>query len=261
MSIEEHLKSILLSKNFDHKINLAKQLDQAPKILHALEKQATMSLKEPSRPKDFIIVSPKHVPYRKNIQNPNNKIHFLHAIANIELLAIELPILALLRFGSQDSQFIENQFQIIREEAYHFELLKNRLQELGRNFGTLPVHHGLWDYAWRCTTMLEHQIMIPCYLEARGLDVCPEFIEKFRKISDVESEKIFQIILNDEIQHVNFGIEYLKQEAKKQNTSQENLFTQTLEHFLGEGLKSKIPLNIPIRQSAGFTPIMLESIS
>jgi len=135
-----------------------------------------------------------------------------------------------LRFGSQDLHFIQVQFKIIAEEAYHFSLLQKRLNQLNCKFGSLPIHMGLWDHAWKCKSELEHQIVIPCHLEARGLDVSPQFIQNFRNVDDESSAKVLEIILRDEIQHVRQGIDYINTVAKKQGESPEFCANRRSEH-------------------------------
>ena len=253
MELLLRLKKIITTKDFDEKITLAKELSREPAdVVPQLMEPSLAHLKFPGRPDDFCIVNPRFVP-KRNKTDLQSRINFLHSIANIELLAIELPALCLMRFGSVDLDFIDRQLKIISEEAYHFELLRNRLQDFGCEFGTIPVHHGLWDYAWRCQSELEHQVVIPCYLEARGLDVTPEFIKKFEAQGDTKSAQIMRLILDEEITHVQFGLKYLQKQAQRACVSRDELFAKTLRNVLGDKIKSKIPVNQETRTKAGFT--------
>lgn len=249
---------MVCSRDFSEKISLGRAClnlqaqEIAPRAEHDCE-----ILKKPGRPDSFQIVSPREVP-KRNFSDAQSRAHFLHALANIELLAIELPALCLLRFGSRNLSFIQRQLQIISEEAMHFSLLQNRLQALGFDFGTLPCHNGLWDYAWRCQNELEHQIVIPCYLEARGLDVTPNFIKKFKDIGDEDSAQAIQIILKDEIGHVQAGQDYLESQAQLLNSTPDELFTSTLQRFFSDQIKSKVKLNKEYRREAGFSENMLK---
>jgi len=254
------LFNIITNTDFDKKILLAKSLSKKNPIqIDALDKDSLKKLRMPGRPTHFKIVPPKKVP-KRNFQDSNNRLNFLHAIANIELLAIELPALCLLRFGSQDLGFIQTQLQIIQEEAHHFELLKDRLQGFNCPFGSLPVHHGLWDYAWRCASELEHQILIPCYLEARGLDVSPTFIKNFIEIGDQKTATIMQLILDEEIIHVKHGNHYLKKKSQELNSTPDDLFEKILTHFFGNKLKSKVAINEYYRKQAGFSDKQIQLI-
>jgi uncharacterized ferritin-like protein (DUF455 family) len=65
---------------------------------------------------------------------------------------------------------------------------------------TLAVHAGLWDSALETShSLLSRLAIIHLVAEARGLDVNPMTIEKFRRNKDVESVKVLEVIHNDEI--------------------------------------------------------------
>lgn len=259
--LSQDLRTLILTTNLDEKLSLGFALKNfAAVAITPLSPTECVSFKSPGRPENFSVVSPRAVP-KRNFQDPQARIHFLHAIANIELLAIELPALCLLRFGANDLAYIQRQLDIIAEEALHFSLLQKRLQAMDTDFGTLPCHNGLWDYAWQCANALEHQIVIPCYLEARGLDVTPGFIEKFKAIGDDESAAVMQTILTDEIQHVLTGQEYLQKQAARLQITADELFEQTLNRFFDGKIKSKVPLNHANRIQAGFSEEMMATIS
>jgi len=251
--IQERLYDIIISKNFDEKIKLSKELRLlSPEPVNQLSTDDLIALSQPGRPNDFLVVGPRAVP-KRNLEDKKNRINFLHAIANIELLAIELPALCLLRYGSDNSDFVVTQFKIMADEATHFELLRERLKDFGCDFGNLPVHNGLWDHAWRCESELEHQVLIPCYLEARGLDVSPEFMKKFIEIGDEKSARIMKIILAEEVGHVKHGLKYLDSRAKEIGLSSDELFRKVLTDSFGDKVKSKVPVNENYRKVAGFS--------
>lgn len=252
-SLQTRLNELIQQKDLDCKINLAFALQEfVAEPIMPLVAEAANALRQPGRPENFQTIHPRKVP-KRNINDPKHRAHFLHALANIELFAIELPALCLLRFGSQDLDFISTQLRIIAEEAKHFQLLKNRLDELGLSFGSIATHMGLWDYAWRCESELEHQIAIPCYLEARGLDVCPEFVVDLKAAGDEPSSYILQIILDDEVGHVQAGMEYLKLKAMEMHSSPDAVFERVLRRVFDSNLKSKIKINSEFRRRAGFT--------
>ena len=258
-SLQNLLSQIITTTDLSQKILLAKELS-----LDVLEKlkpfDQTDLFKKPGRPQDFAVVEARKVP-KRSFKDVQGRAQFLHAIANIELFAIELPALCLLRYGSDDLEFIAEQIQIIKEEAKHFQLLSDRLKEMGFEFGCFPVHYGLWDYAWKCENELEHQIIIPCYLEARGLDVTPGFVKKFKDVQDEKSAAIMQLIYEEEIGHVESGQKYLQKQAQKVSLSPDELFERTLRKLFQDKIKSKVPLNIEGRQQAGFTTQQLQLLS
>lgn len=259
-NIRSILSQIITEPDLDQKILLANSLsDFTAEPITKIDEKDLVAFKKPGRPEHICITHPRKVP-KRNINDAKNRAHLLHALANIELLAIELPALCLLRFGSNDLSFIQNQMQIITEEARHFGLLKNRLNQLDVPFGSVPIHMGLWDHAWRCDSELEHQIAIPCYLEARGLDVCPEFVCDLKRVGDDASAEILQIILDDEIKHVKSGMTYLKHKSTELHESEDTLFESILSRVFSANLKSKIKVNRNYRTLAGFTEHQLRLI-
>jgi uncharacterized ferritin-like protein (DUF455 family) len=253
MDLSRYLYNVVLTPDFDVKIDMAKKLTTLEsERLAPLPANQSVFLKMPGRPDSHRVVPPRLVP-KRNFRDEQSRKHFLHAIANIELLAIELPALCLLRFGSEDEAFVATQLKIIAEEAYHFELLRERLGEMGCEFGSIPVHHGLWEWAWRCESELEHQILIPCYLEARGLDVTPEFIREFQKLGDQKTARILSLILDEEVLHVRHGLTYLSKRAEERDQSTNDMFEAVLRRFFGDKLRSKVPLNPQMRTLAGFS--------
>lgn len=64
--------------------------------------------------------------------------------------------------------------QVAFEEAKHFRLVRERLRNLGADYGDLPAHDGLWQAAHSTRNDLTARLaVVPLILEARGLDVTP----------------------------------------------------------------------------------------
>ena len=90
-------------------------------------------------------------------------------------------------------------------EAKHFILLSERLESLESFYGALPAHDGLWEVAvatQRFGRQIGHR---PLVLEARGLDVTPQLIDKMKSVGDEVSAEILQVIMEDEVGHVATG--------------------------------------------------------
>ena len=52
---------------------------------------------------------------------------------------------------------------------------------------------------------LHRMAMIPRVMEARGIDVTPGMIKRFRRVGDQETVEILELILREEIGHVKAG--------------------------------------------------------
>src|SRR3546814_2142937 len=75
----------------------------------------------------------------------------------------------------------------------HFALLDRRLRALGSHYGALPVHAGLWEAAEATADdALARLAIVSMVLEARGLDVTPATVERFRAPGDQASARILE---------------------------------------------------------------------
>ncbi|KAL3455949.1 hypothetical protein BJX64DRAFT_53439 [Aspergillus heterothallicus] len=201
-----------------------------------------------------------------------SRIAMLHALANIELWAIDLAIDICVRFAefqtnptSTESEkplprtFFHDWLKVANDEAKHFSLLRTRLEEMGSYFGALPVHHGLWESATRTAHDLRARISIIALVhEARGLDVNPMTIAKFRAAKDDESVQALEVIHNDEITHVTTGHRWLSWICQQEETDTVEVFrTNVRKYFIGA---LKEPFNRDARAMAGMDERYYENL-
>ncbi|KAJ3319882.1 hypothetical protein HDV06_005858 [Boothiomyces sp. JEL0866] len=142
-----------------------------------------------------------------------SRIAILHALANVEQWAIDLAWDIIARFCNHTfnderlpAEFCSDFVQVAKEEATHFSFLVERLKDLGSHYGSLPVHDGLWDSATLTSSnLLDRLAIVHMVHEARGLDVNPSTIAKFKKANDQESVVKLEKIHYDEVGHVYRG--------------------------------------------------------
>ena len=135
-----------------------------------------------------VCCSPRDMPKRRNFGSPAGRIALVHALAHIELNAIDLAWDLIARFGvarfgdaGLPRAFFDDWVAVAAEEAEHFSLLSARLAALGSAYGELPAHDGLWEAAAATAhDLLARLAVVPLVLEARGLDVTPEMIAAAR---------------------------------------------------------------------------------
>ena len=78
-------------------------------------------------------------------------------------------------------------------------MLSDRLAELGAAYGDFPAHDGLWQAAYDTRQdLLARLAVVPMVLEARGLDVTPTMMAKFKAAGDDKSAAMLNIIYEDE---------------------------------------------------------------
>lgn len=210
----------------------------------------------PSRPKKPQLVPPSDVK-RRRLGSPEGRSALLHAVAHIEFNAIDLAADMIARFGhhpdisdSDRSAFIGDWITVCHDEARHFSLLKTRLAELGKCYGDLPAHNGLWEAAIKTKDNFAARLAIaPMVLEARGLDVTPGMIEKLSIVDDTDSAEILKTIYNEEIGHVAIGARWFQKMAQHKSKRPESWFHQLVRDYYKGQLKP--PFNVQARTLAG----------
>ena len=94
-------------------------------------KQLAVPLR-PGRPAQPELRPPKDMPRRRINSAPAGRIALIHAIAHIELNAIDLALDMILRFSDRQLPFdyVRHWMGVADDEARHFLMLNDRLQEL-----------------------------------------------------------------------------------------------------------------------------------
>jgi uncharacterized ferritin-like protein (DUF455 family) len=207
----------------------------------------------PARPDRPLLRPPKEMAKRRAFGSPAGRIALLHALAHIELNAIDLAWDLVARFAGEQlpRPFFDDWVEVAAEEACHFELLTARLAELGAGYGDLPAHDGLWEAAAATANdLLARLAVVPLVLEARGLDVTPEMVARLERIGDTESAAILNRIYRDEIGHVAAGLRWFDQLCGARGLNPEAVFRDRVRRFFKGDLKP--PFNHQARAAAGF---------
>ncbi|MDC1090223.1 ferritin-like domain-containing protein [Emcibacteraceae bacterium] len=206
--------------------------------------------KRPGRPEKPELLSPKEMPKRRGASGNTARIAMLHAIAHIELNAIDLAWDIILRFGkSMPIEFTNDWIKVADDEARHFELLNNRLMDLDSYYGALPAHDGLWQSAEKTSHDLKAKLaVVPLVLEARGLDVTPSLIQKFRSSNDKKSVAALEIIYREEVDHVKAGNNWFNYVCNLENLNPQTTYHSLVKKYFARHLKS--PFNKEARDKA-----------
>jgi uncharacterized ferritin-like protein (DUF455 family) len=206
----------------------------------------------PARPDRPQLLAPKEMPKRKAGGNAAKRVALLHALAHIELNAIDLAWDLIARFGRDDMPraFFDDWVKVADEEALHFELLSARLQELGAAYGDFPAHDGLWEAATvTAQDLLARLAIVPLVLEARGLDVTPATVADMNRAGDAATAALLERIYQDEIGHVAAGMRWFEHFARAAGHDPQSHWQAMLkQHFRGT---LKPPFNDTARAAAG----------
>ncbi len=216
----------------------------------------------PARPARPWLRPPRETPRRKISSGAKGRIALLHAVAHIELNAIDLAFDIVARFGHEDMPraFSDDWIAVGADEARHFTLLAGRLAELDAAYGDLDAHDGLWQAA-RATAddLLARLAVVPLVLEARGLDVTPSMTGRLRAAGDHRSADILQVIHGEEIAHVAAGVRWFRFLCERRGLEP----AATYGALVRERFKGRIrpPFNRESRDAAGFGPEFYEPLA
>ncbi len=208
----------------------------------------------PGRPEHPELLAPRYVPRRRITRNRTGRIALLHALAHIELNAIDLALDIAVRFHSYGLpfDFVRDWLSVASDESRHFLLLSDRLRALDSFYGALPAHDGLWEAAVKTSDDLLGRLAIaPLVLEARGLDVTPQLIEKMQAVDDDLSAGILSVIMQDEIGHVAMGKKWFDYVCGCERLDPVSSWQQLVRRYFNGVLKP--PFNIPARTAARFS--------
>ncbi|MEN9436431.1 MAG: hypothetical protein RIR09_1086 [Pseudomonadota bacterium] len=210
----------------------------------------TPATKLPGRPDTPLLVPPGDL-RKRGMRSTEGRATLLHALAHIEFNAIDLALDIVWRFADMPEQFYREWVQIAREEAYHFRLLQARLKAMGYAYGDFPAHNGLWAMAEKTQDdVLARLALVPRTLEARGLDVTPPMRDKLAQAGDMEAAAVLDIILRDEIGHVEVGNRWYKHLCAQQGLEPIATYTQLALRYNAPAQRG--PFNLGARRAAGF---------
>ncbi|KAB5591039.1 hypothetical protein CTheo_5534 [Ceratobasidium theobromae] len=234
-------------------------------------------LDQPSPPavpprENLVTVEPGKVGKRGKAGSERSRIAILHALANIEQWAIDLAWDIIARFGSVKvageplpPQFFADWVKVAEDEANAFgdvytdAQIDNILNLLGTYYGSQAVHAGLWDSATRTAHSLCARLcIIHLVHEARGLDVNPVTINKFRAAGDSDSVKVLEVIHWDEVTHVTAGHRWFTWACGLLGEDPVQTFRREVRAHFSGALKG--PFNTADRARAGMSPEFYEDL-
>ena len=232
--------------------------DWSAGLLRLVDDAQVEPIGEAGRPERPSLVLPRKLVSR-GLGSEEGRAALIHAVAHIEFNAINLAWDAVYRFRGLPEAYYADWVRVAREEAYHFGLMRGRLQALGRDYGDFPAHNGLWDAARRTASdPLLRMALVPRVFEARGLDVTPGMIERVRAAGDEATAECLVVILRDEIGHVEAGSRWFRYLCAERGLDAEDTYLSLVEaHVRGV---IRCPLNREARRAAGFADRELDRL-
>ncbi|MEM6303795.1 MAG: ferritin-like domain-containing protein [Pseudomonadota bacterium] len=208
----------------------------------------------PARPAKPELLSPRDVPQRKP-GTAEGRIALLHAVAHIELNAVDLHWDIIARFTDtpMPTGFYDDWVKAADEESKHFNLMCDCLEAAGSFYGALPAHAGMWRAAEDTAEDLMGRLaVVPMVLEARGLDVTPGMIKIFKQAKADQAVAALEVIYGEEVAHVAYGSKWFHFLCGRYNEDPKERFHALVQKYFHGPLKP--PFNEEKRADAGIPP-------
>ena len=212
----------------------------------------------PGRPARPALVAHAQIRQR-SAQTREGRAALIHAIAHIELNAIDLALDAVWRFAGLPERFYREWVGVAAEEALHFTLLRDHLRRLDFDYGDFPAHQALWEMAERTRgDVLARMALVPRTLEARGLDASPAVKAKLLRAGDADAAAIIDRILRDEIGHVAIGNHWYRWLCGRRGLDPVATYAELAARHAAP--RPRGPFNFAARRAAGFSEAELEQL-
>ena len=212
----------------------------------------------PSRPAKPDLLDPRDVP-RRRPGTPEGRKALLHAVAHIELNAVDLHWDIIARFTATPMPpgFYDDWVKAADEESKHFNLMADCLEAMGSHYGALAAHANMWRAAEDTADDLMGRLaVVPMVLEARGLDVTPGMIDIFRRAKDDPTAQgavaALEVIYAEEVHHVAYGSKWFHFLCGRHDMDPKDAFHGLVRRYFHGALKP--PFNEEKRAEAGLPP-------
>lgn len=208
----------------------------------------------PARPAKPELLSPRDVPKRKP-GTEAGRIALLHAVAHIELNAVDLHWDLIARFSHVPFPvgFYDDWVKAADEESKHFNLVCDCLEAMDSYYGAVPAHAGMWRAAEdTADDIMGRLAVVPMVLEARGLDVTPGMISVFKQAKAKKAVEALEVIYAEEVHHVAYGSKWFHFLCGRENLDPTETFHTLVRKYFHSDLKP--PFNEEKRAEAGIPP-------
>jgi uncharacterized ferritin-like protein (DUF455 family) len=213
---------------------------------------------QPGKPQLPRLIDPRRLS-KRTTATEQGRMALIHAFAHIEFNAINIALDAVYRFRQMPTQFVSDWLLVASEEAKHFTLLNQYLNDQGSFYGAFDAHNGLWDMVCKTRDDVLHRMaLVPRVMEARGLDVTPGMIKRFNDIGDQRAVEILEVIYSDEVGHVRIGNYWFRYLCKQRDLDAAETFQSLVDQYLNGRLRG--PFNWPARLEAGFEESELSAL-
>ncbi len=207
MELRTFAERILLSSSMGAK------LEPLGGAIEDREPGLAVRIETPSRPEHLQFAAPRttpSMPHPLALSDEYKRAVAHHIMANHELQALEVMAWVLLAFPDAPAEFRTGMARVMADEQRHTRMHIERAARLGLEFGQLPVNCYIWKQTRSFETLLDYLAVLPLVFEARNLDHTLELEKAFLAVNDPRSAALMRRIHEDEIEHVAFGMHWLR---------------------------------------------------
>lgn len=216
----------------------------------------------PGRPPELPLRGAGRVelPNPRQLHSTRDRIRVLHALANHELLALELFALALLRFVDVPAALRRAWAAAMRDEQRHLAAYRGRLEALGGHLGQEPLSAFFWDALSGNDDPLSFVAGMEVGLEQANLDFALLWADAFERVGDRQTAEILHQVHRDEIRHVRAGVVWLRR-LKDPELSDWDAWVSALRFPLTPARGRGPRLDLEGRRAAGLDPAFIQRLS
>ena len=249
------IKEILEQTSIQSKLSLFKEIQKKfnNDNFNFNKTSEVVLFKKPSYHKICNIVKANQIKAKRNLHEHSGIAALLHSVAHIEYSAIDLALDACYRFQDLPKQYYIDWMNVASDEVRHFELISELMIKYDIKYGDLEVHQGLFDASMKTLELIPRMALIPRYMEANGLDSNAFIISKLKLLKNRNDIiELFELILEEEIDHVKKGDIWYKYACKNQKDFTCNYF-DIVNNVHPNSFKINKNINIEARLKAGFS--------
>ncbi|NPA12171.1 MAG: ferritin-like domain-containing protein [Epsilonproteobacteria bacterium] len=258
----ERIGKIIVCDNIPQKFEMFYDLYQNIDKFEFKSDKKPLVFEKPSYASFCKIVHPSRVPRRRGFESDEKKAVLLHAIVHIEYSAIDLALDAAYRFRDMPGEYYLDWLEVAEDEIRHFNLINSLLERTGYKYGDFEVHSSLFEAALKTNDVLSRMAIIPRWYEANGLDANEKIIKRLKTYNDPFADEIIQalqVILKEEIPHVQKGDKWFKYECERKGLEPLDKYFEIVDNFFKDWKKKD--LNVAARLKAGFSCDELKILS
>ncbi len=250
-SVDSWARSYVLSSGAQTKIHPP----ETPQCFAAEEKSEPL---HPGRDGFEVIAHANKIPGPVALKDSKKRAELLHTFLHHEVQAAELMCVALLRFHNTPLTFRQGLIRIVLDEVRHMQMYEARLHELGFHYGSFPVRDWFWQRLGNVASPLAFVSTMQVGIEGANLDHTARFAELFRKAGDEESARIQEVVGQEEIAHVRFGVHWFEKFAAAPLSF--DAWKEELVAPLSPWLMRHVPIERKKRALAGLTSEWMDAL-